>query len=81
MIFKYPGRILAIGIAMMIFGVVMPFLMVLHLVESTFFWNFLSFIGSTLGFYLGLIGFISLNAKRKRAKDKSDGDGFDSFGR
>ncbi len=71
MIFKYPGRVLAIAIAMMIFGVVAPFLMVLHLVESTFFLNFLSFIATTLGFYLGIIGFSSLHIKSRREKDKS----------
>jgi hypothetical protein len=69
MIFNYPGRVLAIAIAMMIFGAVMPFLMVLHLVESTFFLNFLSFIASTLGFYFGIIGFASLRTKSKRGKD------------
>ena len=77
MIFEYPGRVLAIAIAMMIFGVLMPFLMVLHLVESTFFLNFLSFIASTLGFYLGIIGFASFRAKSKRDKDKSGNDRFD----
>ena len=77
MIFEYPGRVLAIGVAMMIFGVVMPFLMVLHLVESTFFLNFLSFIASTLGLYLGLIWFSSFRAKSKYDKDKSGKDRFD----
>ena len=70
MIFKYPGRLLAIATAMMVFGVVMPFLMVLQLVESTFFINFLSFISSTLGFYLGIIGYSSLRIKSKQDKDK-----------
>jgi len=70
MIFKYPGRLLAVAIAMMVFGVVMPFLMVLQLVESTFFINFLSFISSTLGFYLGIIGYSSLRIKSKQDKDK-----------
>lgn len=76
MIFKYPGRVLAIAIAMMIFGALMPFLMVLHLVESTFFLNFLSFIASTLGFYLGIIGFSSMRSKSKRDKNNSGDDGF-----
>jgi hypothetical protein len=74
MIFKYPGRVLAIAISMMIFGVVAPFLMVLQLVESTFFLNFLSFIATTLGFYLGIIGFASLRSKNKRSKDNSGDD-------
>ena len=65
MIFKYPGRALAIAIAMMVFGALIPFLMVLHLVESTFFLNFLSFISSSLGFYLGIISFAALRIRRK----------------
>ena len=65
MIFKHPGRMLMLAIAMLIFGALMPFLMVLHLVESTFFLNFLSFISSSLGLYLGIISFAALRIKRK----------------
>jgi len=60
---------MAAAIGMMIFGVVMPFLMVLHIFESTFFLNFLSFISSTLGSFLGIIS-VALMRTRFKRKDK-----------
>jgi len=74
MIFNHPGRLMAIAICMLIFGVVMPFLMVLHIVASTFFLNFLSFLASTLGFFLGMISFSALRIKSKRTRDRSGDD-------
>ncbi|MBK8619461.1 MAG: hypothetical protein IPN96_20655 [Anaerolineales bacterium] len=66
---NHPGRLMAAAIGMMIFGVVMPFLMVLHIFESTFFLNFLSFISSTLGSFLGIIS-VALMRTRFKRKDK-----------
>ena len=66
---NHPGRVMAAAIGMMIFGVVMPFLMVLHIFESTFFLNFLSFISSTLGSFLGIIS-VALMRTRFKRKDK-----------
>ena len=45
-------------------GVVLPFLMVLHIIESTFFLVFLSFTSSTIGLFLGLIGAAEFVRKR-----------------
>jgi di/tricarboxylate transporter len=45
-------------------GVVLPFLMVLHIIESTFFLVFLSFTSSTIGLFLGLIGASEFVRKR-----------------
>ncbi len=61
MIFNHPGRLMAIAICMMIFGVVMPFLMVLHVVASTFFLNFFSWGASVAGLSFGTIGFALSN--------------------
>jgi cytosine/uracil/thiamine/allantoin permease len=66
---NHPGRLMAAAIGMMIFGVVMPFLMVLHIFESTFFLNVLSFISSTLGSFLGIIS-VALMRTRFKRKDK-----------
>jgi len=41
---------------MVLFGAVGPFLMVIGVLESTFFMNFLSFIASIIGLFLGLLG-------------------------
>ena len=63
---NYPGRLMTIAVGMMLFGVVMPFLMVIHILESTFFLNFLSFISSTLGSFLGIISIAVWRTKKKR---------------
>jgi len=49
-------RILVIGFFMVLAGVILPFLMVLRILESTFFLNFFSYTISTLGVFLGIIG-------------------------
>jgi membrane associated rhomboid family serine protease len=40
----------------MVLGVILPFLMVLHIIASTFFLNFFSYTASLVGLILGLIG-------------------------
>jgi cytosine/uracil/thiamine/allantoin permease len=67
---NYPGRLMAVAIGMMLFGVVMPFLMVIHILESTFLLNFLSFISSTLGSFLGIISIAVWRTKKKRQDDE-----------
>lgn len=69
MIFEYPGRLIAIAIFLMVFGVVMPFLMTLRIVESTLFLNFLSFGSSVLGLFLGIAGIAGLRIKGKKNDD------------
>jgi hypothetical protein len=49
-------RFLVIGFFMVLAGVILPFLMVLRILESTFFLNFFSYAISTLGVFLGIIG-------------------------
>ncbi len=66
-----PQLLLGIAIGMMVLGVVFPFLMVIHILESTFFLNFLSFILSTLGMFLGVVG-IAVSRTRGRRKDDDD---------
>ena len=51
-----PLKIILIGFALVVLGVVLPFLMVLHIIESTFFLNFFSYGASLMGLFLGLIG-------------------------
>lgn len=55
---KSPRLMLNSGVIMMLFGgVVVPFLMVIKVLESTYFLNFFSWGISTLGLALGMIGF------------------------
>jgi hypothetical protein len=51
-----PVQMILIGFFLMVLGVVFPFLMVLKVVESTFFLNFFSYSASLVGLFLGVIG-------------------------
>jgi hypothetical protein len=51
-----PVRLIFIGILLALLGVVLPFLMVMKVIESTFFLNFFSFILSLMGVVIGVIG-------------------------
>ena len=48
--------LLTLGLILMLLGVILPFLMVIHLIESTFFLNFFSWGASVSGVFLGFIG-------------------------
>ncbi len=51
-----PWNLILIGFLLSVLGVVLPFLMVIQIVQSTFFLNFFSFIASVTGLILGIIG-------------------------
>ncbi|HSL29164.1 MAG TPA: hypothetical protein VK900_08210 [Anaerolineales bacterium] len=51
-----PWGLILIGFAFVVIGVVVPFLMVIRLIPSTFFLNFLSYGVSLTGLFLGIIG-------------------------
>jgi membrane associated rhomboid family serine protease len=66
MIDERPRTLLFIALGLLLFGWVMPFLMVLRVVESTFFLNFLAWGASVGGLYLGVIAVASLVRRRKK---------------
>lgn len=51
-----PVQMILLGFFLMILGVVLPFLMVIHIIESTFFLNFFSYTSSLVGVIVGFIG-------------------------
>lgn len=55
---------IVISVLLMVAGVVLPLLMVVHVMQSTFFLNFLSYTLSLIGIFLGAIG-VSLYMRRK----------------
>lgn len=57
--------ILVIAIVLMILGVVLPFLMVIHVLESTLPLNFFSFIASVSGLIFGIVG-VAYYARQRR---------------
>lgn len=56
MILMHPRNMMLIGFVLLLFGFVVPFLMVIQVIPSTFFLNFLSYTASILGLFLGMIG-------------------------
>ena len=60
-----PRRLLVIGVFLMLVGIALPFLMVIQVVESTFFLNFLSWGASVAGLAFGTIGFAMHSKKMK----------------
>lgn len=51
-----PWQLILIGFLLSLAGWVLPFLMVIHVLTSTFFLNFFAYTISLLGFILGVIG-------------------------
>ena len=66
MIDEKPRTLLFTALSLLLFGWVMPFLMVIHVVESTFFLNFLSWGASVGGLYLGVIAVAGLVRRRNK---------------
>jgi hypothetical protein len=66
MIDEKPRTLLFTALGLLLFGWVMPFLMVIHVVESTFFLNFLSWGASVGGLYLGVMAVAGLVRRRNK---------------
>jgi membrane associated rhomboid family serine protease len=66
MIDERPRTLLFVALGLLLFGWAMPFLMVIQVLESTFFLNFLSWGASVAGLYLGVIAVAGLVRKRKK---------------
>ncbi|HSL27952.1 MAG TPA: hypothetical protein VK900_02030 [Anaerolineales bacterium] len=63
--FSSPRFLFRFGIFLMIVGIVLPFLMSIRMVESTFLLNFLSYGASVAGLSLGSIGWMMGSRERK----------------
>ncbi|HAX68298.1 MAG TPA: hypothetical protein DCY14_01700 [Anaerolineae bacterium] len=58
--------LLRFGVIMMLVGgILIPFLMVIKVIESTYFLNFFSWGISTLGLALGMVGFTMYSKTQK----------------
>jgi NADH:ubiquinone oxidoreductase subunit K len=61
--------LILIGIALMLLGVILPFLIVLQMIKSTFALNFLIFAMQVAGLFMGIIGVAFYAARRKKKRD------------
>ena len=60
-----PRLLLILGVVLMLLGIVLPFLMVIKVLESTFFLNFLAWGASVAGLAFGTIGFAMWSRGRR----------------
>jgi len=65
-----PRYIILTGFILVFLGFLLPLLMVMKVIESTFFLNFFSFIASMFGVILGLIGSAQIAVEIRRSRDK-----------
>jgi uncharacterized membrane protein len=63
-----PLVLILIGFVLVLLGAVLPFLIVLRVLESTFFLNFFAYTASVAGLVLGIIG-SSLYVREGRGKN------------
>jgi hypothetical protein len=62
---RSPRFLLGFGVFLMILGILLPFLMLIQVLESTFFLNFFSWGASVAGLAFGTIGF-ALRSRGRR---------------
>jgi hypothetical protein len=64
-----PLYILIVGGVLVVAGAVLPFLMVMKIIPSTYFTNFISYISSFVGLMAGIVG-SALYVRNRRRKDR-----------
>jgi hypothetical protein len=53
---KSPRFLLTLGMVLMLLGIILPFLMVIHILPSSFALNFFAWGASVVGLAVGMIG-------------------------
>lgn len=61
-----PKVLISVGFVLVCFGAAAPFLMVIGVLQSTFFLNFAAYGSSIVGLFLGLLGIASLRRDSDR---------------
>ncbi len=64
-----PWILILMGAAGLLAGMVLPFLMVLRILTSTFALNFLAFASSVGGLFLGMVGLMDYVRSSRRGPD------------
>ena len=62
---RSPRFLLGLGVFLMLLGIALPFLMIIQVLESSFFLNFFSWGASVAGLSFGTIGFALWTRGRK----------------
>jgi membrane protein implicated in regulation of membrane protease activity len=67
-----PWKMIVVGASMMLVSMVLPWLMVLQILRSTFFLNFLAYGLSVAGMLIGFIGMVSMVKIRRTVQKYKD---------
>lgn len=67
-----PGKMIVVGFFLVLIGAVLPFLMMIRTVDSTFFLNAVAFMASVIGMFLGVIGAAQYVGNAKQEHDRHD---------
>ena len=69
---KRPRNFIILALFMLLAGAVLPFLIIIGVLESTFLLNFLAYIVSIVGLFLGIIGIAMYVGDSRRRDDRHD---------
>lgn len=61
----HPKYLLIVAVFLLVLGFILPFLMMAQIIESTFFLNFLAYISSVVGLFVGFIGIAVYRRRRE----------------
>jgi uncharacterized membrane protein len=65
--------LILIGFVMVMLGAILPFLILMKMLESTFFLDFFSYISSVMGLFLGIMGSAYVvRYHRRKKRDNSE---------
>ena len=67
-----PNKLFAVGFVLVMFGFLVPLLMVIKIIDAGYLLSFLSYAASVAGLLLGLIGAISYRRMHKRTQQTED---------
>jgi hypothetical protein len=61
-----PKSMMLLGVGLMVFGVVIPFMMILRIIDTSFWLTFLSYGASVSGLVIAFLGLIMYARKEKQ---------------
>ncbi len=64
-----PLQLILIGLGLLVVGLILPFLMVLRVLEPTLLLNFLAYFASLIGLVLGLVGIVTYSRLQRHDKE------------
>lgn len=70
----HPWKIIGLGFSLVLLGVLIPLLIILQVIRSTLFLNFLSYSASTAGMIVGFIGMTFLVRVKRSQSDEEQYD-------